>query len=185
VITSVPSGADELGSEAPLDRHVDDSWRGGSRSRGLSDLLIARPTSEDGENVSPLRPAAEWLPREPPDQGPPTREEVAARVKEFLKATSVIVHRARDGKLVAVEARGAVDGAVLLGENDATGVFDEFPGDDWLTDAPRLALVVRHDASGAGRPHDVAAAIGYEARWIVRSALGLEGEPRPNLERRD
>ena len=78
-----------------------------------------------------------------------------------------------------METRGAVEDVVVVDDGSGAGVRSPFLDLDWPDDAPRLAVVVRHDASGAGRPDDVAAALGYEVRGIVRRAIVIEGEPMP------
>lgn len=141
--------------------------------------LIARPDAGNEMTESPLRPVSEWLRHEDPDHGPPPRKEVEARLKQFLASPSVVVSRSRDGKTGVVETRGAVEDAVVVDDGSGVVVRSPFLDMDWPDDAPRLAVVVRHDASGAGRPDDVAAALGYEVRGIVRRAIVIEGEPMP------
>ena len=163
-----PASAPHDLSDADQDEHVSDPFR--SRWEG---------------DETPLRPRAQWLPPEATSATPPDRTQVNERLRAFLAATSVMVQRTRDGRSVMTEARGAVDDAFLLPTGDGASVphvdrlRDGTPSGD---DAPRIALVVRHDATGAGRPEDVAAALGYEARSIVRRAIGLEGDPYPRRD---
>jgi hypothetical protein len=84
-----------------------------------------------------------------------------------MAAKVFVVERKRDGVSVSVDARGAVEGAAL-----------SLHGPD---SEARLSLVVRHDASGAGRPEDVVSALGFEPHSVVRRAIGLEGEAWPRI----
>jgi radical SAM-linked protein len=167
----------------------------GGQNRDVGSVFIADPSRTVGVEAvdeAPLRPAAEWLPLEREDPGPPDRGEVGERLREFLHASSVMIRRTRDGRSSPVEARGAVEYAQLLPEGEEVAWVGAEPGEprsDWeftepretesIRLAPRIALVVRHDASGAGRPEDVASALGYEARWVNRRAIGLDGERHP------
>ena len=197
---SITSALDELarpnGADVPPIDRVDRSTGGertGPTASATLDLLVGQQdvpvpdpfrSNWDGDET-PLRPRDQWLPPEAVSATVPDRSQVKERLCAFMAAPSIMVQRMRDGRSVMVEARGAVDDARLLPAADSAIVPrpDRLPdGTPSDTDAPRIALVVRHDASGAGRPEDVAAALGYEARWIVRREIGLEGGPYPRLD---
>ena len=178
---SLGSVADIPEPDAPLRMDVETGDSVGFRATRSGEMLTAGPGTADAITESPLRPRSEWLPTEDPDPGPPDWAEVAGQIESFVGATSVVIHRVRDEKAVAVEVRGAVEGIILLGDSDGNNGFEEASARAETRHAPRISLVVRHDVTGAGRPEDVAAALGYEARWIVRRAIGLEGDAYPPL----
>jgi hypothetical protein len=134
----------------------------GSRwSRG--ETLAATNATDEIDGI-PWRPAEERLPPLAPEPPLPDTAEVSARIDTFMRATSVQLERARDGK--TIDVRPFVLSLALA---------------DARTASPALTLemVVRLDAAGAGRPDDVAAALGLRARSIHRTMIGLEGQPPP------
>ena len=118
--------------------------------------------------------------RSDPDPGPPCPSEAAERLRQFLAATSVVIERKRsDGHSIAVDVREAVIAGATVAAVDRFNERDWYRGELEADRAPRFELVVRHNGAGAGRPEDVMAALGYEARWITRRAIGLHGDRLP------
>ena len=126
--------------------------------------LVANPHVGPGlESEGPLRPPLEWLPPLALDEPAISGREVGERLVAFLAGSSSLVARSRDGRTTTIDARAHVISARVLDACDPDG-------------APVIGLVLRHDASGAGRPEDVATALGFEARSVNRRAIGIEGE---------
>jgi len=121
----------------------------------------------DADEV-PWRPVDERLPPPEPEPTLPSTGEIATRIERFLAASSVPHERARDGK--KIDLRPFVLAlSVAPGKLAAQGV----PGRVWID------MVVGLDASGAGRPDEIAAAIGLRARTVHRRQVGLAGDPIP------
>ena len=183
--SDVPAGEPEVNDGAFGDGELDgasaETALRGSDAWLPAERLIADPSSRGrAQDEGPLRPASEWLTPEDPDPAPPADAEVSERLQLFLAATTCVVGRRRgEGQATSVDARGAVITARLLALGDRQGSPAWFNDDRRADLAPRIALVVRHDALGAGRPEDVVAALGYDARWVLRRAIGLEGESHP------
>ena len=171
------------GPSAASDQDTDpvESRERGSDPRPSIVRLIADPLQRGlGADGSPLRPASEWLTPEDPDPGPPSPSEAAERLRQFLAATSVVIERKRsDGHSIAVDVREAVIAGATVAAVDRFNERDWYRGELEADRAPRFEFVVRHSGAGAGRPEDVMAALGYEARWITRRAIGLHGDRLP------
>lgn len=157
------SGAGDQTSEKPTAGGAPGSrWSRGDRA---ADAATIEP---EGDDV-PRRPPDDRLPAPEPAPPLPTRSEVAGRIETFMAAVSVPFERQRDGK--RLDLRPFV---LSLGMPDSA---DSTPPDGRLA----LEMTVRLDASGSGRPDDIAAALGLRARSVHRRRIGLEGEPAEHL----
>ncbi|MSQ43344.1 MAG: DUF2344 domain-containing protein [Chloroflexi bacterium] len=127
----------------------------------------------------PLRPPAEWLAPMTPTTPLPPRAELDTRLRALLESTHALVPRTREGKSSNVDIRPFLIDASWLWDappplaGESQGLGEISPA------VARLWLVVRHDATGAGRPDDVAAALDLQAVEVTRSAIGLDDEPPP------
>jgi hypothetical protein len=131
------------------------------------------PAVAPGEAEVPWRPAAERQPR--PDAAPPAppADVVAGRIAAVLAATTLPRQRERDGKMVAYDLRRLiVDLWLETAEGDPDGATDL----QGTASAGAVAIGMRLLATpqGQGRPDEVAAALGLQARRIHRRGLGLE-----------
>ena len=139
---------------------IEASRQGSRWSRG------ERSAATEANGEAPWRPTEERLASPEPEPPLPATAEVNARIERFVSARSVAHVRARDGKTVDVRP-------FVLSLELASGALTSDPP------RVRLDMVVRLDASGAGRPDDVAGAIGLRARSIHRTKIGLDGEAPP------
>ncbi|MCX5986417.1 MAG: TIGR03936 family radical SAM-associated protein [Chloroflexi bacterium] len=135
--------------------------------------LVANPHLLNDEE--PLRPPAEWLAPLTPAPPLPSRAELDTRLRTLLDSPQALVTRTRDGKSSNVDIR-----PLLI---DASWIWDaSSPLEDDRHSSgavARLWLVVRHDATGAGRPDDVATALDLQSVDVTRTAIGLDDEPAP------
>jgi hypothetical protein len=133
-------------------------WSGGS-SRGRS-----VPT---GEGVSQVQSEVPWraqrLPPPPADQALPPLDEIEAHIRALLTAEALPRERVREGKRTAYDLRPLVMD-VWLERGEV------------MNERARLGMTLRLDSNGAGRPDEVAAALGVRARLVERVKIGLEGE---------
>ena len=145
---------------APADRRMGSRWASADRLAGETSHTPAPTPEADG---APWRPPEERLAPPEPDPPLPGLDDVDGRIARFLGAARVTFERARDGKVVDLRP-------LVLGLKAGASAT-----------AGRLALemVVRLDSSGAGRPEDVAAALGLRARSVHRRRIGLDGEQPP------
>jgi hypothetical protein len=144
--------------EAAIAGELGSRWSSGAR------LSPGDPSVVDDDEV-PWRPPEQRLAPPPPEADPPLPAVAAveARITELLAAETFPLSRARDGKTVDIRA----------------GVRSLQLSDQSPPDRLALDMVLKLDASGAGRPEDVAAALGLRARSIHRLRIGLEGESPP------
>ncbi|MBI3973404.1 MAG: DUF2344 domain-containing protein [Chloroflexi bacterium] len=145
---------------------------GAQGSRWARGAAGARPTPADIEAAPgagvPWRPPAERLTPPAPLPPLPPRDEIERRIHVFLDAAGVPWTRCREGKAATVDLRPLVIDVWI--EHERRGRPAE-------PDTIDLVMLVRLDPSGAGRPEEVAAALGLQTRRIHRTRIGLEGEP--------
>jgi hypothetical protein len=151
---------------------------------------IPVPPVEQGKNEGTESGASPWRrPEEVPahlpgldSQAPvPTAEELDARIAGLLGAEAIPVVRSRGGTSVERDLRARV---IDLWRAAADAGGEARPAG---APAPPLGpppsvcigMLLRLDPTGAGRPDEVTAALGLQARWIHRTRIGLEGE-RPS-----
>jgi len=126
---------------------------------------IEAPDESEPDQM-PWRPTGERL--APPAAEPqlPDTSEITNRIAALLAAKALPRQRVRDGRTVPYDLRPLVLD-VWIGDAGAR---------DGLGGSARLSMLLRLDAAGAGRPEEVAAALGLRARTIHRERLGLEGD---------
>jgi len=170
-----PSRNDGTSADSDPDGKPDEPASRGSDQRSTADCLVADPWSRGlGADGSTLRPAEEWLTPEDLDPGSPSTPEAAERLRLFLATTSVHTERKRmDGHAITADVREAVSAGATVAALDRLECPAWFRGERESGQAPRSELVVRHRVAGAGRPEDVMASVGCEARWTTRRAFGL------------
>ena len=155
--TVLASGGGREEDPAQADQPMGSRWARASQPEPASETTPVPAPSAEG----PWRPPEERLAPPEPDPPLPAPAEVDERIARFMAATTVPLERARDGKVVDV--RPLVLG-LQLGQPAPPGRLT-------------LEMVVRLDSSGAGRPEDVAAALGLCARAAHRRRIGLESDP--------
>lgn len=135
--------------------------------------MVPNPHGLDDEE--PLRPPAEWLAPMTPATPLPPRTELDTRLRTLLDSPQALVTRTRDGKSGNVDIRPFIIYASWIW--DAPSLLED--DGHSLGAVARLWLVVRHDATGAGRPDDIAAALDLQSVNVTRTAIGLDDEPPP------
>jgi hypothetical protein len=170
-----PSGAPTPGSrwthQAPTDQT--NAGRGDEQSGSTAPAAVRLlPTDAELTAIAPLgapwRAPAHRLPPLAPPQPLPPAEEITRRISAFLASSRHTRHRERDGKSTAHDVRADVLALWLSHDRDSA------PGPGGQT----LVMVLRAGSDGAGRPEEVAAALGLNAYRIHRVRIGLEGDDR-------
>ncbi len=133
------------------------------------------PNPHGPTNEEPLRPSAEWLAPPTPAAPLPPRAELDTRLTALLASPQAVVTRTRDGKSSNVDIRPLLIDASWIWEAPSLTEADGHPAGP----VAHLWLVVRHDATGAGRPDDIAAALDLQVAEVTRTAIGLDDEPPP------
>ena len=148
-------------SAEPQDSEEPDTSRLGSRwaSAGQN----SSPAGDADEPI-PWRPPSERLSPPDPDAASPEQAEIGRRIDELMKSSSVLVARRRDGK--SIDVRPMVLSLSLAESAAPTGRV-------------ALQMTVKLDSSGAGRPDEIATALGLRARATHRRRIGLDGEAPP------
>jgi hypothetical protein len=166
--------------EAP-DAALAETVEQGSRWASASGAA-QRPTApEPAPDHVPWRPESERLPPSAPPRPLPPREVLAARIAELLAAQRWPRVRQREGRRIAYDLRPLVFDAWL---DDEPGQPGQAMVEGGAAAAPeRLGMVLRLDSGGAGRPEEVAAALGVRASLIHRVRIGLEGDEAPGQGR--
>ena len=126
-------------------------------------------------NDEPLRPSAEWLAPLTPATPIPPPDELDTRLRALLDSPRAFVTRTREGKSSNVDIRPFIINASWMWDATSPLEDDGYP----LGSVARLWLVVRHDATGAGRPDDIAASLDLQVVEVTRTAIGLDDEPPP------